>query len=63
MLNIMTAISVPIESSFSIAGYVERKQRFRISAKNLKYSMVVRDKDTLEKMIKKTRNIKFLIKN
>ena len=52
-LNIMTATSVPSESSFSIAGYAERKQRSRLSAKNLKYSMVVRDKDTLEKLIKK----------
>lgn len=52
-LNIMTATSVPSESSFSIAGYAERKQRSRLSAKNLKYSMVVRDKDKLEKLIKK----------
>ena len=59
MLNIMTAISVPIGSSFSIASYVERKERFRISAKNLKYSMVVRDKDTLEKMIKKLEILNF----
>jgi hypothetical protein len=51
--NIMTATAVPSESSFSIAGYTNRKQRSRLSAKNLKYSMLIRDKDKLETLIKK----------
>ena len=51
--NIMTATAVPSKSSFSIAGYTNRKQRSRLSAKNLKYSMLIRDKDKLESLIQK----------
>ncbi|CAF4309927.1 unnamed protein product [Rotaria socialis] len=40
----ITASSVPSESSFSIAGYVARKNRSSLSAKNLKYSMFLKDK-------------------
>jgi hypothetical protein len=49
----MTATAVPSESSFSIAGYTNRKQRSRLSAKNFKYSMLIRDKDKLESLIQK----------
>ena len=38
------ASSVPSESSFSIAGHVARKSRSSLSAKNLKYSMFLKDK-------------------
>ena len=38
------ASSVPSESSFSVAGYVVRKTRSSLSAKNLKYSMFLKDK-------------------
>ena len=62
LADFMTTTSIPSDSSFSIAGYAERKQRSRLSAKNLKYSMVVRDMDTLKKLIK-TLNIKSLIKD
>ncbi|CAF3102323.1 unnamed protein product [Rotaria sp. Silwood2] len=40
----ITASSVPSESSFSIAGYLARKNRSSLSAKNLKYSMFLKDK-------------------
>lgn len=38
------ATSVPSESAFSVAGYVARKTRSSLSAKNLKYSMFLKDK-------------------
>jgi hypothetical protein len=38
------ASSVPSESSFSVAGYAARKNRSSLSAKNLKYSMFLKDK-------------------
>ena len=38
------ATSVPSESSFSIAGYLVRKTRTSLTAKNLKYSMFLKDK-------------------
>ena len=44
LADFMTTTSIPSESYFSIAGYAERKQRSRLSAKNLKYSMVVTGK-------------------
>ena len=40
---ISTATSVPSESSFSIANYVQRKERSNLSSYNLRYSMVLRD--------------------
>ncbi|CAF1671794.1 unnamed protein product, partial [Didymodactylos carnosus] len=41
------ATSVPSESSFSIAGYLNRKSRSLLSSKTLKYSMFLRDKLTI----------------
>jgi len=38
------ATSVPSESAFSVAGYIARKTRSSLSAKNLKYSMFLKDK-------------------
>jgi len=38
------ASSVPSESTFSVAGYTARKTRSSLSAKNLKYSIFLKDK-------------------
>jgi hypothetical protein len=40
----VSASSVPSESSFSVAGYTARKNRSSLTAKNLKYSMFLKDK-------------------
>jgi hypothetical protein len=37
------ATSVASESSFSVAGYLQRKTRARLSAKALKYSILIKD--------------------
>ena len=41
---VTTATSVPSESAFSIASYLLRKQRSRLSPVNLSYSMFLKDK-------------------
>ena len=38
------ASSVPSEGAFSIAGHIARKARSSLTAKNLKYSMFLKDK-------------------
>jgi hypothetical protein len=48
--NVMAATSVPSESSFSVAGYLLRKERARLSPKQLKYSMILRDKPLIEEL-------------
>lgn len=48
--NVMAATSVPSESSFSVAGYLLRKERARLSPKQLKYSMIFRDKSLVEEL-------------
>ena len=40
----VTASSVPSESAFSIAGHIARKTRSSLTAKNLKYSVFLKDK-------------------
>ena len=49
---IISASSVPSESAFSIANYVERKERSSLSAETLKYSMMLREKIKIENLIK-----------
>ena len=41
------ASSVPCESSFSIAGYIRRKERCALSSEALRFSMVLKDADRL----------------
>ena len=40
------ASSVASESAFSIANYVQRKERSSLSSKNLRYSMILRANET-----------------
>ena len=47
--SIMCATSVASESAFSIAGYLQRKQRSSLSPKALRYSMLLRDSDVLNR--------------
>ena len=47
-LNIISASSVPSESQFSIAGYINRKERSSLSTANFRYSMCLKDKYKLE---------------
>ena len=50
---IIQATSVPSESRFSIANYVSRKERASLSSRNLRFSMILREKPKFEKIILK----------
>ena len=45
---IIPATSVPCESSFSIANWLQRKERSALSSTFLKYSMILREKFKLD---------------
>jgi hypothetical protein len=45
---IIPATSVPCESSFSIANWLQRKERSSLSSTSLKYSMILREKFKLD---------------
>lgn len=47
---IIQASSVASESAFSIANYIQRKERSSLSAENLRYSMFLRQIETIEKL-------------
>lgn len=47
---IIPASSVPSESSFSKANYIQRKERSSLSAKHLRFSMILRQKVTLKEL-------------
>lgn len=49
--NIRPASSVASESLFSVAGYVQRKQRSSLASNTLRYSMVLRDRDILATLV------------
>ncbi|CAF1520262.1 unnamed protein product [Rotaria sordida] len=49
--NIRPATSVPSESLFSVAAYVNRKQRSSMSPNALRYSMILRDADILATLL------------
>jgi hypothetical protein len=42
-LCIIPSSSVPSESAFSIANFIQRKKRSALSASQLKYSIMLRD--------------------
>jgi hypothetical protein len=50
--NVTTATSVPSESSFSVAGHILRKERSRLSPKNLKYTIILKDKPMVDELCK-----------
>jgi hypothetical protein len=41
---IIPSSSVPSESAFSVANFIQRKERNSLSSKCIKYSMVLRDR-------------------
>ena len=41
------ATSVPCESTFSIVGYIRRKERCALSSEAIRYSMVLKDSERL----------------
>ena len=49
--NIRPASSVASESLFSVARYVQRKQRSSLSGNTLHYSMVLRDRNILADLV------------
>jgi hypothetical protein len=49
--NSIPATSVASESTFSIAGFISRKERSGICSSNLKYSIILRDEDKLHSLI------------
>ena len=44
---IMSATSVASESAFSVAGYIQRKERTRLSSKNLRFTILAKQMDKL----------------
>ena len=50
--NICPATSVASESTFSIAGYLNRKQRSSLSSTAMRYSIVLKNKNALNKLKK-----------
>lgn len=48
--NVIVATSVPSESSFSVAGHILRKERSRLSSKNLTYTMILKDAPALDEL-------------
>jgi len=49
-LNTIPATSVASESTFSIAGFIIRKERSGMCSRNLKYSLILRDEETLNSL-------------
>jgi len=52
--NLICATSVPSESIFSIAGYIQRKERCRLSSKMLRFLILSKQNKKLEKIKFKT---------
>ena len=47
-INIICATSCPSEAAFSVAGYIQRKNRSRLSSKNLRYSMMLKEHEKIK---------------
>ena len=53
--NLICATSVPSESIFSIAGYIQRKERCRLSSKMPRFLILCKQNNRIEKInFKKT---------
>ena len=50
-LTLIPASSVPLEVKFSVANYIERKERSRLAQKTLEQSMVVRLMNSLNELM------------
>ena len=53
-VNTMCATSVPCETSFSVAGYNQRKERIRLSADSLRYQLILKQ---LQKILEIEKNL------
>ena len=51
--SIIAAASTPSESRFSTANYVARKERSSLSSRNLRFSMILKEKSKFDKIILK----------
>ncbi len=49
-INIISATSAPSESAFSVAGYIQRRERSRLSSQNLRYSLLTKQADKLNEI-------------
>ena len=49
--NVRPATSVASESLFSVAGYVQRKQRSSLAPETLRYSLILRDQAILATLV------------
>ena len=50
-ISIIQASSVPSESTFSVSGYVQRKERHSLSSRNLKFTMLAREITQVKKIL------------
>ncbi len=48
--SIIQASSVPVESTFSVSGYVQRKERHNLSSKNLRFTMLARETNKVKEI-------------
>lgn len=48
--NICPATSVASESTFSVAGYLQRKQRSSLSSSSMRYSILLKNKTAINKL-------------
>ena len=46
--NIILSTSVPAESAFSVAGYIQRKEKSSLSCKNLRFSFLTKQIDEVK---------------
>ena len=45
---IINATSCPSEAAFSVAGYLDRKSRAKLSSKTLRYTMLMKDNEKIQ---------------
>ena len=49
-INLISATSVPSESIFSVAGYIQRKERCQLSSKMLRFLILTKQNSKIEKI-------------
>ena len=49
-INLISETSVPSESIFSVAGYIQRKERCRLSSKMLRFLILTKQNSKIEKI-------------
>jgi hypothetical protein len=53
-VNTICATSVPCESCFSVAGYIQRNERIRLSSDSLRYQLILKQ---FEKLLEIEKNM------